>query len=213
MSCRRSHGRKEFLKGARIGLWTTPPHGEVDSEVAAAVAKAAGRLENLGAHVEPIELPGEDLGGIFRTHWYAGAANRFAAVPAELAHLCDPGFVAVAKTGSTISASALVAAQGRRAAFGAAMDNLLAQLDFIVSPATPIPAFVVGPEIPGDVILDRSIKAGSFAFPINLSQQPAVSTPCGLTAAGLPIGLQFVGARGADGKVLSAARDFARGTR
>ena len=170
-------------------------------------------LENLGAHVEPIELPGEDLGGIFRTHWYAGVANRFAAVPAELAHLCDPGFVAVAKTGSTILASALVAAQGRRAAFGAAMDNLLAKLNFIVSPATPIPAFVVGPEIPGDVILDRSINAGSFAFPINLSQQPAVSTPCGLTAAGLPIGLQFVGARGADGKVLSAARDFARGTR
>jgi len=93
------------------------------------------------------------------------------------------------------------------------MDNLLTKLDFIVSPATPIPAFVVGPEIPGDVILDRSINAGSFAFPINLSQQPAVSTPCGLTATGLPIGLQFVGARGADGKVLSAARDFARGTR
>jgi Asp-tRNA(Asn)/Glu-tRNA(Gln) amidotransferase A subunit family amidase len=97
-----------------------------------------------------------------------------------------------------------------RAAFGAAMDKLLAKLDFIVSPATPIPAFEVGPEIPGDVILDQGVNAGSFAFPINLSQQPAVSTPCGLTAAGLPIGLQFVGARGADAKVLSAARDFER---
>jgi amidase/aspartyl-tRNA(Asn)/glutamyl-tRNA(Gln) amidotransferase subunit A len=201
------------LKGARIGLWTTPPYGEVDSEVAAAVAKAAGTLENLGAHIEPIELPSEDLGEIFRIHWYAGAANRFAAVPADLAHLCDPGFVAVAKTGSAIPASALAAAQARRAAFGAAMDKLLAKLDFIVSPATPIPAFAAGPEVPGDVILDRSVNAGSFAFPINLSQQPAVSTPCGLTAAGLPIGLQFVGARGADAKVLSAARDFARGAR
>jgi aspartyl-tRNA(Asn)/glutamyl-tRNA(Gln) amidotransferase subunit A len=68
------------------------------------------------------------------------------------------------------------------------------------------PAFEVGPEI----ILDQGVNAGSFAFPINLSQQPAVSTPCGLTAAGLPIGLQFVGARGADAKVLSAARDFER---
>ncbi len=204
---------KGVLTGARIGLWTTPPYGEVDSEVAAAVARAVGAIEALGAHVEPIELPSEDLGEIFRIHWYAGAANRFAAVPADLAHLCDPGFVAVAKTGSAISASTLVAAQARRAAFGAAMDKLLAKLDFIVSPATPIPAFAVGPEVPGDVILDRSVNAGSFAFPINLSQQPAVSTPCGLTAAGLPIGLQFVGARGADAKVLSAARDFARGSR
>jgi amidase/aspartyl-tRNA(Asn)/glutamyl-tRNA(Gln) amidotransferase subunit A len=95
----------------------------------------------------------------------------------------------------------------------AAIDKLLTKLDFIVSPATAIPAFEVGPEIPGDVILDWGVNAGSFAFPINLSQQPAVSTPCGLTAAGLPIGLQFVGARGADAKVLSAARDFERASR
>jgi len=32
----------------------------------------------------------------------------------------------------------------------------------------------------------------------------------GLTAAGLPIGLQFVAARGSDAKVLSAAREFER---
>jgi aspartyl-tRNA(Asn)/glutamyl-tRNA(Gln) amidotransferase subunit A len=200
--------REGVLKGAQIGLWTKPPYGAVDSEVAGAIAKAVRLLQNLGAHVEPIELPGEDLGETFRVHWYSGAANRFAAVPADLAHLCDPGFVALAQAGAVIPASALAAAQLRRAAFGAAMDKLLAELDFIVSPATPIPAFEVGPEVPGDVILDRGINAGSFAFPINLSQQPAVSTPCGLTAAGLPIGLQFVGARGADAKVLSAARDF-----
>ena len=64
--------------------------------------------------------------------------------------------------------------------------------------------------MPSNVTLDRSLYSSSFAFPINLSQQPACSTPCGLTAAGLPIGLQFVAARGADAKVLSAARDFER---
>jgi aspartyl-tRNA(Asn)/glutamyl-tRNA(Gln) amidotransferase subunit A len=205
--------REDVLKGAQIGLWTKPPYGVVDSEVAAAVAKAVRLLENLGAHVDPIELPGEDLGETFRVHWYSGAANRFAAVPADLAHLCDPGFVAVAEAGERILASALAAAQLRRVAFGAAMDKLLTKLDFIVSPATAIPAFEVGPEISGDVILDWGVNAGSFAFPINLSQQPAVSTPCGLTAVGLPIGLQFVGARGADAKVLSAARDFERASR
>ena len=204
---------KEVLKGARIGLWTTPSRGEVDLEVAAAFATAAATLETLGAHLEPVELPGENLVEIFRIHWYAGIANRFAAVPAELAHLCDPGLVAAAQTGSSIPASALAAAQASRAAFGAAMDKLLAKLDFIISPATPIPAFAVGPDVPGEVIFDRSLHAGSFAFSINLSQQPAASTPCGLTAAGLPIGLQFVGARGADGRVLSAAAEFARGAR
>ena len=124
--------------------------------------------------------------------------------------LCDPGFVEVARSGASITGSALVAAQLRRTAFGAAMEKLFAKLDFIVSPATAIPAFSVPPEVPSDVALERSLYASSFAFPINLSQQPACSTPCGLTTAGLPIGLQFVGARGADAKVLSAAREFER---
>jgi amidase/aspartyl-tRNA(Asn)/glutamyl-tRNA(Gln) amidotransferase subunit A len=198
------------LKGARIGLWTNPAHGTVDTEVAAAIGKAARSLEALGAHIEPVELPGEDLTETFRIHWYAGAANRFGAVPKDLVRLCDPGFVEVARNGASIPASALVAAQLRRTAFGAAMEKLLAKLDFIVSPATAIPAFAVPPEVPSHIALDRSLYSSSFAFPINLSQQPACSTPCGLTAAGLPIGLQFVAARGADAKVLSAARDFER---
>src|SRR4029077_2396796 len=122
---------ENVLKGAQIGLWTKPPYGVVDSEVPAAVTKAVTLLDDLGAHVEPIELPGEDLGETFRVHWYSGAANRFAAVPADLAHLCDPGFVAVAEAGARILASALVAAQLRRVAFGAAMDRLIHKVDFI----------------------------------------------------------------------------------
>ncbi|HML08980.1 MAG TPA: amidase family protein [Xanthobacteraceae bacterium] len=202
----------DVLKGARIGFYTEPAFGVVDAEVAAAVAKALGTLESLGARVEPVALPGEDLAETFRIHWYAAAANRFAAVPADLQSLCDPGFVEVARAGAAFAASALVAAQLRRTAFGAAMDKLLTKLDFIVSPATVFTAFAVGREDGGNVAVERSIKAGGFAFPFNLSQQPALSLPCGLTAAGLPIGLQFVGPRGADGKVLSAARDFARAT-
>jgi aspartyl-tRNA(Asn)/glutamyl-tRNA(Gln) amidotransferase subunit A len=41
-----------------------------------------------------------------------------------------------------------------------------------------------------------------------MSQQPAASVPCGLTAAGLPVGLQIVGPMHADALVLRAARAF-----
>jgi aspartyl-tRNA(Asn)/glutamyl-tRNA(Gln) amidotransferase subunit A len=43
-----------------------------------------------------------------------------------------------------------------------------------------------------------------------MTQQPAASVPCGLTAAGLPIGLQIVGPRHADALVLRAARAYER---
>jgi aspartyl-tRNA(Asn)/glutamyl-tRNA(Gln) amidotransferase subunit A len=47
-----------------------------------------------------------------------------------------------------------------------------------------------------------------FSYPFNLTQQPAASIPCGRTRAGLPIGLQIVGAIGADALVLRASRAF-----
>ena len=77
-------------------------------------------------------------------------------------------------------ASALAAAHLRRATFGAATDKLLAKFDFIVSPATAIPAFEVGPEVPGDVILDRGVNAGNFAsrtISVSSRQFSALSAP------------------------------------
>jgi aspartyl-tRNA(Asn)/glutamyl-tRNA(Gln) amidotransferase subunit A len=49
---------------------------------------------------------------------------------------------------------------------------------------------------------------GPLLLSFNLTQQPAASIPCGLTRSGLPIGLQIVGAIGADDLVLRASRTF-----
>jgi aspartyl-tRNA(Asn)/glutamyl-tRNA(Gln) amidotransferase subunit A len=49
-----------------------------------------------------------------------------------------------------------------------------------------------------------------FTYPFNLTRQPAATVPCGLTKAGLPIGLQIVGALYDDARVLHAARAFER---
>ena len=47
-----------------------------------------------------------------------------------------------------------------------------------------------------------------FSYPFNLTQQPASSVACGLTTAGLPIGLQFAGPMFGDALVLRAARAY-----
>jgi aspartyl-tRNA(Asn)/glutamyl-tRNA(Gln) amidotransferase subunit A len=42
----------------------------------------------------------------------------------------------------------------------------------------------------------------------NLSGYPAISVPCGVTAEGLPVGLQLVAGWRADARVLAAAAAF-----
>jgi aspartyl-tRNA(Asn)/glutamyl-tRNA(Gln) amidotransferase subunit A len=111
----------------------------------------------------------------------------------------------IAAAGAAIPVTALLEAQIRRAEFGSAMDRLLAEFDFILSPATTIPAFDAGVEVPEDAGLHRWTEWAAFSYPVNLSQQPAAVTCCGFTPDGLPVGVQIIGARGADARVLSAA--------
>ncbi len=197
------------LRGARLGYWREPPCGKLDPEVGAAVDGAAKRLEALGARVEPIALPGQDHLAIFNTLWFSGAAARLQTVPKDKRDLIDPGFLEGAAVGARFTAVDLVVAQARRAEFGAGMDQLLGRYDFVISPATSLPAFGAGLELPDSSYASgRWTEWAGFSFPINMGQQPALTVPCGRTEAGLPIGLQIIGARGDDAKVLGAGLEF-----
>ncbi|PYE86969.1 amidase [Phyllobacterium leguminum] len=193
------------LNGRRIGLWTTPPAGRVSPQVAAQVQKAAATIELLGARVEAVELPLGGLLDLFHTLWFAGAATRLRTLTATQRSGMDPGLLEIAEIGSHISAADYVAASVRRAEFGAAMERLFESFDLLISPATAITAFAIGMEVPPGSNLKRWTEWAGFSFPLNLSQQPACSIPCGFSADNLPIGLQIIGPRGADQRVLAAA--------
>jgi aspartyl-tRNA(Asn)/glutamyl-tRNA(Gln) amidotransferase subunit A len=190
--------------GLRIGYWADPPVGQVDPSIRAVVEAVLARLSGLGAQVETIALPGENLLQMFHTHWLTGAANRMAQVPVGLRDQTDPAFADAAAKGAHIAMLDLLAAQTARAQFGAAMDGLLSRFDLILSPSTAVLPFPAGREWPDGADMARWTEWAGFSFPINLSQQPAASVPCGW-ARGLPVGLQIIGARGADGRVLDAA--------
>ncbi len=200
-------GSRFTFEGASIGYWHRSPHGSVDPEVAARIDAVVDRLRAEGARIEPIDLPDhDDLFEIFTTHWYAGAAARVAALPPDRLDQVDPGLQAVAAAGRAIPAHDYVLATQRRVAFGAAMDALLERFALLLSPATAIAAFAAGEEVPPGSGLGRWTEWAGFSYPINLSQQPACSLPCGLTGNGRPVGLQLIGPRGADARVLEAAR-------
>jgi aspartyl-tRNA(Asn)/glutamyl-tRNA(Gln) amidotransferase subunit A len=79
--------------------------------------------------------------------------------------------------------------------------------DLLVTPTLAVAAFDVGREFP-ESNGKRWTDWTPFSYPFNLTQQPAATIPCGLTRAGLPVGLHIVGPRYADALVLRAARAF-----
>lgn len=82
-------------------------------------------------------------------------------------------------------------------------DAFFEKYDVLLLPTTP----VVAPSIEGTVALEAARRLMRFTAPFNLTGLPALSVPCGLSE-GLPVGLQIVGGRWQEGKVLAAGRAF-----
>lgn len=86
------------------------------------------------------------------------------------------------------------------------------QYDLLVTPTVACPPFAINKDSPGAIAGKKISFYGwtPFSAPFNMTGQPAISVPAGLTSAGLPVGLQIVGRRFADARVLAVAAAYER---
>ncbi len=201
-------GLEAGVRGWRIAYSPTLGDARVDPEIAAAAAAAAGQFEALGAAVDEVEAIFASPRETLLTLWAAGAARVVGGLPVERRALLDPGLAAIAAAGEAIRAVDYLAADFARTALGREMAGFHQKYDLLLTPMMPIPALPVGQDLHDPARETAWIDWSPFSYPFNLTRQPAASIPCGLTAAGLPIGLQIVGPLYADARVLCAARAF-----
>jgi aspartyl-tRNA(Asn)/glutamyl-tRNA(Gln) amidotransferase subunit A len=201
-------GIDEGVRGLRIAYSARLGYAQVDAEVEALVEQAAMRFVDLGALVEPVDPGFANVEALFRTHWFAGAALLLKNFSPQQKALMDPGLVEVADQGAKIGMLEVLEAAQKRGALGVHMNQFHEKYDLLLTPALPLAAFEAGREVADVVKEKRWTDWTPFSYPFNLTQQPAASVPCGLTAEGLPVGLQIVGPRYADALVLRAARAF-----
>lgn len=198
------------VKGLRIAYARTIGDYPVDPEVAAGVESATATFRDLGAIVEETTLPLTEASDVFFTHWTVGAAAMMTMIPEEKHELMDPGLRRMAEAGARIGTIDFVKATMARQRLGAAMNQFHEACDLILLPAMQIPAFEVGHDVPSDGLYKDWPDWTPFTYPFNLTQQPAASVPCGLTASGLPIAFQIVGPPHGDAAVINASRAFER---
>jgi len=194
------------VEGLRIAYSPDLGYAKVDPEVRKLVDDAVKVFSDLGAKVEQKNPGFADPAPVFTTHWFSGAA--FLLKNLKSHELIDPGLREVARLGAKITADELLDAQMKRGALGLHMNLFHRDYDLLVTPTLSIAAFDAGKEVADQMLQSRWTEWTPFSFPFNLTQQPAASIPCGLTKAGLPVGLHLVGPRYADALVLRAARAF-----
>jgi aspartyl-tRNA(Asn)/glutamyl-tRNA(Gln) amidotransferase subunit A len=200
------------LDGVRV-VWSEGlGYAPCDPEVAAVVRAALDDLLDATGAVEvdvPVVL--EDCSTAFRTLAVPDVWDTFrdvgpegrAGVGASVRKYLEPPREPAVLDFADAHADRWRLVQGLAGVFSA--------VDFIVTPATQIPAFGADGPMPdtiGGVPVSHWSGLG-VTFPFNLSGHPAVSVPAGFVQ-GAPIGLQIVGRRHDDHRVLAAARALER---
>ena len=202
-------GLEDGIRGLRIAYSPTLGYARnVHPEIAAAVDAGVRQLQALGAHVEQVDPGFDDPLDITTGLWFLGAHTVWSGLTPEQQAVTDPDFRAEAALGAQLSAAQVQQLNLRRGVLGSHMRQFMQRYDLLVTPSVAVPAFEA--RAAGTVPMDPQAMLGwtPFSYPFNLTQQPAITVPCGLTSKGLPMGLQIVGPMFGDALVLRAARAF-----
>lgn len=178
---------------------------DLDDEVGRVVDAAVARVAAAGMAVDAADPGFEDPLAAFELLWATGAATLLRGMPGARESI-DPGLGRVWDEGETSSGVDYLQARGVAAQLGITMGAFHEQHNLLLTPTMPIVAFEAGHDVPPGSGMRGWPDWTPYTYPFNMTQQPAISIPCGTTAAGLPVGLQIVGPRHSDDLVLAAAR-------
>ncbi len=203
------------VRGLRFAVLHGAQFDPIDTDVSAALDAAFAVLRDLGATIE--EMDGATFGDgrpavadimmLEAQHYHAASLRDRPQdfgddVRARLTRRTD------------MTATELLAALRTRDAITVAANRLMERYDALLLATTRIPAPPIAGQtivIDGEEVFAPTLLTGN-TNPFNLTGMPALSLPCGFTAAGLPIGLQIVGRRWGEATVLRIGASYERAT-
>ncbi|MGE5640850.1 MAG: Asp-tRNA(Asn)/Glu-tRNA(Gln) amidotransferase subunit GatA [Clostridia bacterium] len=222
------------LKGIRIGLPKEYFGEGIEPGVRKAVEEAVAWYRAQGASTVEVELPNAKLGvPVYYVIAPAEASSnlsrfdgvRYGHRAKEYKDLVDmycrtraEGFGAEVKQRILVGTYVLshgyydayyLQAQRVRRLIALDFEHAFRQCDVIVGPTSPGTAFDLGAKADDPV---QMYLNDIFTIPAPLAGLPALSIPCGFDAAGLPVGLHFMGPHFSEAKLLGVAARYQQAT-
>jgi len=219
------------VKGLRLGIPSEYFGEGLDSAIREKVERGIARLKDLGCIPTPIEM--RHTACAIPTYYLVATAEassnlaRFDGVRYGLrasgGTLADmyrktrgQGFGPEVKRRIMLGTYALSAgyydayylkAQKVRALIKGDFDRAFHQVDLILTPTSPVPAFRLGERTADPLAM---YLADIYTVTGSLAGVTAISVPCGKVCGTLPVGLQIIGPHFEEGRVLRLARAFER---
>lgn len=185
----------------------------VEPEVMAVARAAADAFRELGARLEPARPDFADLPEIVRISRGARMAALHAERVAKWRDVMQVHLVRNVEEGLALTAADLGRGERLRTALWHRVREFFARYDLLLTPTAPVRPFPVEqwyPEtIDGHPVRDY-VAWLLLTYAATVVGLPAISVPCGVTADGLPVGLQIVGRWRDEVTVLRAAAAFER---
>jgi aspartyl-tRNA(Asn)/glutamyl-tRNA(Gln) amidotransferase subunit A len=202
-------GLEDGIDGWCLGLGIGDFAGSADPEINAAVEVAVQGLRDLGAEIHRVDVSylreAAESNGLMTQ---ADAAAYHRERLAERPEWFGDDVRRRLEAGRDATAGDYVLARRVQAETKQLMRMFFADHRILLLPTTPICA----PSVVGEDAVAQARQLTRFTSPFNLAGLPAISIPCGMNRAGLPIGLQMIAGAWEEAALLRAARAFERTT-
>jgi aspartyl-tRNA(Asn)/glutamyl-tRNA(Gln) amidotransferase subunit A len=193
----------------RVAVVREPFGVAPDADVAEAFDSAVALLVDAGiADLHELALDRPAPREIFDALWVTGRGLGFADVVAKHRDIMDPALARLSELAAGYSLADFFAIMQQRRAFNEWAFGLFGQWDLLLMPTMPLTAFAADAEVPVGGEADAALPWSTwtpYTYPFNISGQPAISIPTGLTPGRMPVGVQIVGPWAADLRVLAFA--------
>ncbi|GIW41353.1 MAG: amidase [Candidatus Binatia bacterium] len=199
------------LDELRVGVYPEHFGVSLDPDVECAYRAALASLEALGAEIAPVRFPHAEkvLGALF-TAMGAEGLPWFRELERTRKLEFGPETEPLVAMARAFTIEDIVRGSVDRRLVTRDWELVFHAVDVVVLPTAPIPAPRIGEEkrvVDGTEVWLPEICA-RFTAPANLAGLPAVAVPAGLSAEGLPVGVQFVGSRFSEARLLALAQRF-----
>ncbi len=184
------------LGGSAVGVPTAFYFEHVDREVEARVRESVEVFRSLGAVVREVDVP--NVWETLHAQRLTLAAEAYAVheerLKSDPGRFDDQGLERLLQ-GGELRAHRYANAQRRKLRSRREFEEVLGEVDVILSPSVPIPATEIGQRQASINGHEEAVYSAltRLTGPTNMNGLPSLSVPCGTTASGLPVGLQLIG--------------------